>query len=143
MSKDSPLFAAYKFDWAPLKMAMEAVIGPNSFLLDNEQQGGVIVEHKRLLALIGRFDEAGISIALMASLTPNTAALITSNIANHYNARLEPVFEFGKENELLNGPEAQRYAAENAVWLLYGEKQQSKDAIVVRPKGASLKHRIN
>jgi hypothetical protein len=132
-------------DWDLVSKAVELVLGKDSFLLDGSGGGGTVSKGRTLLALVvrGRNDYTLI-VSFRASVQPNTAAMISSAlVVAGFRLELDPHFEFDSNGEMVTGSKAVRFFAENAKFILLGERDPSPSAIIVRPKGPYTKHHFN
>jgi hypothetical protein len=121
---------------------MNAVLGPKTLSIDEGGLGAMIQKNGLVVALLqvvtGTDDT--LAISFRASTPPITVALISTHLNKVYKIELDQCFEFDHNGDLITGPLARRFFAENSLLLLYGEKQKSKDSTNVRPKGAYLRH---
>lgn len=128
-----------------MRESAEAILGRDSFFIDPNDQGGMLVKDRMLIALCSRAPKPGtVVVSFRASTPPNTVALLISQmVLRGLKIELDPYFEFNHNGDMLVGAEACRFFAENAMLLLFGEKPASVGANSVRPKGQYVKHRFN
>lgn len=132
-------------DWGLVTKALEAALGEDSFYLEPDRIGGTIVKGQATLAIVSRVrNNYTLSVSFRASVRPNTAAMVASALALvGFKLELDSYFEFDNNGVMVAGPQATRFFAENAKFILLGERDPSPGATVVRPKGPYTKHHFN
>jgi len=99
-----------KINWSEVEGILEKALKASIFKLSEDKY--VVNINEKIQAIIGVIDykeEKVLGIALRASVTPNTAALLAASLATHYLILLDDNFEYDSEGESLIGEEALEY----------------------------------
>jgi hypothetical protein len=124
--------------------SVEKTFGRDTFIIDYDDYAGMVIRKGISLAIINRTSRKDVLIVnLRSSISPNTAASLVTRLSNYFKIELDPCYEFDDNGYMVFGVDASRVFAENAHFLLLGERKPSAGATVVKPKGQYLKHRIN